>query len=213
MSTGGSVLYPRILPYEYIFVDKTARMTIDIWKDLFLQYEWRIPHTAQRIQEALKNLRTQTLALDIHANRLRMRIREVGKLFGKYDDELNRLIRNAEKHTYPSVKKDTLKWLANVKVNKCNPNGRGSLTKSSIKQDMLRVYTQPAVRLIPGTLDTCHSCDVLLATRTPCILCSRCGRLVCSICYVFVNSGPDSKPDLPLCRPCDLIFSFSPKAM
>lgn len=48
------------------------------------------------MQEALNNLRTQTLALTIHADRLRQRISEVCKLLGKSTEEVNRLIGIAE---------------------------------------------------------------------------------------------------------------------
>ncbi|VDL19762.1 unnamed protein product [Hymenolepis diminuta] len=200
---------PHIISLLPAFV--TSPHLYSVWKDLFLQYEWRIPHTTQRMQEALKNLQTQTLALNIRANRLRQRIREVGKLLGKSDEDLDRLICIAEKRRYATVKNDTPKRSANVEVeaNQCRSYSYGSLTRSVIRKNMFRTYTQPVIRLIPGTLDTCHSCDVLLATRTPCILCSRCDRLVCSICYVFVKSAPDSELNLPICRVCDLILTSS----
>ncbi|KAM7537106.1 hypothetical protein Aperf_G00000064601 [Anoplocephala perfoliata] len=186
-----------------------------VWKDLYLRYEWRIPNVTQRMQEALNNLRTQTLALNTHADRLCQLIDEVGKLFGKSVEDVDRFLDTTEKHSYDSPSPAIFEKPAKVEkeedINHCGLNNRERfhLTLTALEREMQRTYTQPITRLIPGTLDTCHSCNVLLATQTPCILCSRCGRLVCSSCYVFVKSAPDSEPNLPLCRPCNRLVTSS----
>ncbi|KAH9282596.1 Myotubularin-related protein 6 [Echinococcus granulosus] len=180
-----------------------------MWSDLYLRHEWRIPSLSQRMIEAMNNLKTQTLALSAHSDRLRQCVRELSKLLGKSDDEIRNLLNlteKAENNLCLSNAKGSEKRHNDVN-NESNQNSldnlkRNRLTREAITRDLGRVNTRLVNSLIPPTAACCPVCSVLLISRTPCVICTVCGNLVCSICHIFLNIIPGVETKLPLCRTC-----------
>ncbi|VDK23108.1 unnamed protein product [Taenia asiatica] len=187
----------------------TSPHLFGMWSDLYLRHEWRIPSLSQRLIEAINNLKIQTQALNAHSDRLRQRIRELSKLLGKSDDEICDLLdltEKSENNLCLSSSKTSEKKPKNVN-NELNQDpldnpARNRSTREAIARDLERVSTQLVNSLIPPTAACCPVCSVLLVSRTPCILCIHCGKLVCSICHIFLNVIPDVETKLPLCRAC-----------